>query len=301
MSSEQSTPNGLMTGKTCLVTGATAGIGLVTARELARMGADVIIAGRSKDKCSATVASIREEAQNPAVEYLVGDLSSHQGVRDVADVVKDRRQKLDVLINNAGALMFTRQTSADGIEMTFALNHLAYYHLTSLLLGHLLAAESARVVNVASSAHKEAQLRLDDIHDPKRYVGFRAYSRSKLCNVLFTYGLARRLAETKITVNALHPGLVSTNFMVNNGFFGRAANFLLKFRGISVEQGAETPIYLASSPEVEGITGRYFVKKRETPSSKSSYNEEAAARLWEISAALTGVSEVEATPAATSS
>ena len=196
--------------------------------------------------------------------------------------------------------MFTRQMNADGIEITFALNHLAYYHLTSLLLGHLQAAESARVVNVASSAHKEAQLRLDDIHDPKRYVGFRAYSRSKLCNVLFTYELARRLAGTKITVNALHPGLVSTNFMVNNGFFGRAANFLLKFRGISVEQGAETPIFLASSPEVEGVTGRYFVKKRETPSSKSSYNEEAAARLWEISAALTGVSEVEATPAATS-
>ncbi len=289
MTFEASTRSDLMAGKTCLVTGATAGIGRQVALELAHMGADVVLAGRSQAKCDATASEIREESRNPAVEYLVADLSSQEQVRRLAEEFKDRRQRLDVLVNNAGALFMSRQKSADGIEMTFALNHLSNFLLTNLLLDVLAASAPARIVNVASSAHKEARLDLEDLHDPRRYFGFGAYSRSKLCNVLFTYELSRRLEGTGVTANALHPGLVATNFLNNNGPFGRFLNFLLRIRGISIDAGAMTPVYAASSPEMEGVSGKYLVKNQPVSSSKRSYDEPMATALWELSAGLTGI------------
>jgi NAD(P)-dependent dehydrogenase (short-subunit alcohol dehydrogenase family) len=286
-----------MSGKTCLITGATAGIGLVTAKELARMGSAVTIVGRNQAKCAATVAAIREETQNQSLDYLVADLSSQSEVRQLADMVKERHKKLDVLVNNAGAINFFRNQTVDGIESTFAVNHLAYFMLTNLLLDLLTASAPARVVNVSSDSHRQARkMNVDDLPGPNRYFGHRAYARSKLCNVLFTYELERRLEGTGLTANALHPGLVSTNIMANNGLLGKISNFVLGFRGTSVEQGAKTPIYLASSPEVEGVTGKYFVKNAVVPSSEASYDEAAAGSLWELSARLTGIPDSVPTP-----
>ena len=286
-----------MSGKTCLITGATAGIGLVTATELARMGCAVTIVGRNQAKCAATVGAIKAETQNQSVDYLVADLSSQDEVRQLADMVKERHSKLDVLINNAGAINFLRSRTVDGFESTFAVNHLAYFLLTNLLSGLLISSAPARVVNVSSDSHRQARtMNVDDLPDPKRYFGHRAYARSKLCNVLFTCELERRLEGTGVTANALHPGLVSTNIMANNGLLGKISNFILGFRGISVEQGAKTPIYLASSLEVEGVTGKYFVKNAVVPSSEASYDEAAAGRLWELSARLTGIPESVPTP-----
>jgi retinol dehydrogenase-12 len=277
-------------GKTCLVTGATAGIGRVTALELAHMGANVVIVGRNPAKCAVTAIEIREETGNPAVEFLVADLSSQDQIRCLVNAFKERHERLDVLVNNAGAIYLGREKSVDGIEKTFALNHLSYFLLTNLLLDVMKDSAPARIINVSSSAHKEARLNMRDIHSPHRYFGWRAYSRSKLCNVLFTYELARRVKGTGITVNALHPGLVATNFLTNNGLLGRFCNFLLGVRGISVEAGASTSVYAATSPDMVGLTGKYMVKKRSVRSSKSSYDEEQAAALWELSARLTGVS-----------
>ncbi len=281
-----------MARKTCLVTGATEGIGRKTALELARMGADVVIAGRNPTKCADTASAIREESGNPAVEFLVADLSSQDQVRRLAKEFKERRQQLDVLVNNAGAFYIRRILSADGIEMTFALNHLSYFLLTNLLLDVLAASASARVVNVASGAHKGALLNLEDVHHPRRYFAWRAYSRSKLCNVLFTYELARRLEGSGVTANALHPGLVATNFITNNGPLGRFLNLFLRIRGISIAAGAETSVYAASSPEMEGVSGEYLVKKQPARSSKRSYDESLATALWELSARLTGIPPV---------
>ena len=289
MANNESTSSNLMAGKMCLVTGATAGIGQRIALELACLGAHVVVAGRNEAKCAAAALNIRNESQNSAVEYLVADLSSQDQVRRLAGEFKQRHQRLDVLVNNAGALHMSRQYSVDGIEMTFALNHLSYFLITNLLLDVLKASGPARVVNVASSAHSEARLNLDDVRDPRRHGGFRAYSRSKLCNVLFTYELARRLEGTGVTANALHPGLVATNFLTNNGRFGRFLNFFLRIRGISIEAGAKTSVYAAASPEMEGVSGKYLVKGQIVRSSQRSYDESVAAALWELSANLTGI------------
>ena len=289
MAAEKYTRSDQMAGKTCLVTGATAGIGRKTALELAHMGANVVLAGRDQAKCAATATEIREETRNPAVEYLVADLSSQEQVRRLGEEFKERHQRLDVLVNNAGAIYLKREHSADGIEMTFGLNHLSYFLLTNLLLDVLTASAPARVVNVASTSHLKARLNLDDIHNPRHYGGFRAYSQSKLCNVLFTYELARRLEATGVTANALHPGLVATNFLTNNGPFGRFLNFLLRLKGISIEAGAMKLVYAASSPEMEGVSGKYLVKNQPVRSSKRSYDESMAAALWELSASLTGI------------
>ena len=293
MAIEESSESELMAGKTCLVTGATAGIGRKVALELAHMGADVVLASRNPARCAATADEIREESGNPAVEYLVADLSSQEQVRRLAQEFKERHQRLDVLVNNAGALFIRRQKSADGIEMTFALNHLSYFLLTNLLLDVLTASAPARVVNVASSSHREARLNLVDAHDPRRYFGYRAYARSKLCNVLFTYELARRFEGTGVTANALHPGLVATNFMANNGPFGRFLNFFFRIRGISIEAGAMTPVYAATSPVMEGISGKYLDKMQVVRSSHRSYDESLAAALWELSCDLTGLTPAE--------
>ena len=205
-----------MEGKTCLITGGSDGIGYVAARELARMGATVVIAGHNATK-TAALACIIEATGNRAVRYLLADMSSQEDVRRLADQVKEQMPRLDVLVNNAGAIFLSDRRSADGIEMTFALNHLGYYLLTTLLLGPLKDSTPARIVNVSSSSHFSAgNFRLEDLPKPGINGGYRAYGRSKLCNILFTYELARRLEGSGVTVNALHPGLVRTNIARNN-------------------------------------------------------------------------------------
>ncbi|MDQ3829839.1 MAG: SDR family NAD(P)-dependent oxidoreductase, partial [Candidatus Tectomicrobia bacterium] len=206
----------LMHGKVCVVTGATSGIGLVTAEALARQGATLIVVGRNSARGAATVSRIQQETGNSAVELMVADLSAQAQVRQLASAIQQRFARLDVLVNNAGALFSQRQLSQDGIEMTFALNHLAYFLLTNLLLDSLKASTSARIVNVSSEAHRRARLDFADLQGQQRYSGWRAYARSKLANILFTYELARRLEGTGIVANALHPGFVATNFGRNN-------------------------------------------------------------------------------------
>ena len=281
---------GPMAGKTCLITGATAGIGYVTARELAAMGAKVIVGGRNAARCQAAVSAIRGQTGNPSVDFLVADLSSQQEVRRLAEETTGLFPRLDVLVNNAGAINFRKRRTVDGIETTFAVNHLAYFLLTNLLLDLLTATSGARVVNVSSGSHRNAgRMNPESLPNPGLYLGYRAYARSKLCNLLFNNELARRLEGTGVTANALHPGLVNTNMMANNGIVGRTLNYLLGFRGIGVEQGAETPVYLASSPEVEGVSGQYFENKQAVRSSAASHDEKLAARLWDFSARLAGL------------
>ncbi|MBN1812656.1 MAG: SDR family oxidoreductase [Anaerolineae bacterium] len=269
-----------MTGKVCLVTGATSGIGQATAHALARLGATVVVAGRSPEKSAATVAQIKGLCDDPNADCLLADLSSQAAIRQLAQQFKDRYQRLDVLVNNAGAVFMQRQESVDGIEMTFALNHLGYFLLTNLLLDVLQASAPARIVNTSSELHKKAHLDFDDLQNARRYRGMNAYHQSKLANVLFTYELARRLEGTGVTANALNPGLVATNLGMNNrGLSPLMKRLVDRMMGISPEEGAQTGIYLATSPQVEGVTGKYFVKQEAIPSSPESYDEDIAARL----------------------
>jgi NAD(P)-dependent dehydrogenase (short-subunit alcohol dehydrogenase family) len=280
-----------MAGKVVLVTGATAGIGAVTARELARKGATVCIVGRSREKCEATVAQIRGTTGSAAVEFLLADLSSQAEVRRLAAEFPARYPRLDVLVNNAGGMFLTRQESVDGIEMTLALNHLAYFLLTNLLLDLLKASAPARVVSVSSDAHR--MVRGFDFEDPqrrKRYRGFAVYGESKLANVLFSSELARRLAGTGVTSNALHPGFVASNFFSAPGMrplLGRLMGLASRVFAISPEEGAKTSIYLASAPEVANITGGYFERSKPAEPSPAARDAEAARRLWQLSEELT--------------
>ena len=227
----------LMHGKICVVTGATSGIGMVTAQVLARQGATLIVVARNAERGAATVSRIQQETGNSAVELMVADLSVQAQVRQLASEIQHRFARLDVLVNNAGAFFSRRQPSQDGLEMTFALNHLAYFLLTNLLLDSLKAADSARIVNVSSEAHRRAQLDFSDLQGQHRYSGWRAYARSKLANILFTYELARRLAGTGIVTNALHPGFVATNFGRNNRGITAALFRILQLAAISPEEG----------------------------------------------------------------
>jgi NAD(P)-dependent dehydrogenase (short-subunit alcohol dehydrogenase family) len=280
-----------MHDKICLVTGATSGIGQVTATELARRGAHVVIVGRSAQKCEATQQQIRSETGAAAVDALVADLSSLAELRRLAGEIIERYPRLDVLVNNAGAMFSKRAESDDGIEKTFALNHFSYFVLTNLLLPLLKASNPARIVNVASDAHKGISFNFDDFQFKKRYSGWKAYKQSKLANILFTGELARRIAGSGATANSLHPGFVRTNFLevfndARAGWFIKRAADLI---ALSPEKGARTSIYLASAPEVEGISGQYFVKERAIASSPQSQDQAAAERLWRLSVDMTGV------------
>ncbi|MCC6611965.1 MAG: SDR family oxidoreductase [Anaerolineae bacterium] len=269
----------LMMGKICLVTGATNGLGKVTVRALAEAGATVIGVGRSAQAIDATQAEIGDVAG--ALEFLQADLSSQAQIRDLVEQFNRRYDRLDVLINNAGALFSSYRETVDGIEMTFALNHLGYFLLTNLLLYTLLASAPARIVNVSSNAHNGRGIDFDDLGHRRSYDGWTAYGASKLANLLFTYELARRVEGTGVTVNALHPGVVSTNFFKSAG---------LGMRGtLTPEEGADTQIWLAQSDEVEGVSGKYFVRRREARTSDASYDQAAARRLWEVSARMTGL------------
>jgi retinol dehydrogenase-12 len=278
-----------MQGKVCLVTGATAGIGLVTARELARKGARVILVGRATERCSRAAEEIRALTGSTAVEWLVADLSSQADVRRLADQVRSRWPRLDVLVNNAGGIFIKRQESADGIEMTFALNHLSYFLLTCLLLPVLEQSAPARIVSVASEAHRGVSIAFDDIEGKTRFGGWRAYQRSKLANLLFTYELARRLGGKRVTANALHPGFVRTTIFREPGLVGwllrRAADVI----ALSPEAGAKTSVYLASSQEVAGTSGQYFDKEKPRESSPQSHDLIAGERLWRLSEEMTGL------------
>jgi NAD(P)-dependent dehydrogenase (short-subunit alcohol dehydrogenase family) len=278
-----------MKGKICMVTGATAGIGRVTAQALAQQGATVVVVGRDAEKAAQTAAHIQRETGNREVQWLLADLSDQAQVRRLAQEFKERFPRLDVLINNAGAFFLTRQLSADGIEMTLAVNHLSPFLLTHLLLDTLQASAPARVINVASASHRGARIDFEDLQGERKYRGMRAYGQAKLALVLFTYELARRLKGTGITVNALHPGFVATNIGQNNGCLFKLISPLMKLIARRPEEGAQTSIYLATSPEVAGDTGKYFVDNKAVPSDPVSYDEALAKRLWETSAALTGL------------
>jgi len=284
--------NHLINGKIILVTGATAGIGEWTANKLAAQGAQVVIHGRNPERCAAAVERVREWSGNPTVESLAADLSSQTEVRRLAQEFRQRYKRLDVLVNNAGAFFLRRHYSVDGIEMTLAVNHLSYFLLTLELLDVLKASAPARIVNVASNSHWRQRLDFKHLDGGWFYQGWKAYGQSKLANILFTYELARRLeneaAPARVTVNALHPGFVATNIGKNNGLLAQWFVPVFQRKALTPEQGAETSIYLASSPEVEGVSAKYFVDKREVPSSPESCDREAAMRLWQVSEGLTG-------------
>jgi retinol dehydrogenase-12 len=272
-----------MAGKVCLITGATGGIGLITAQVLAAQGAKIVLVSRSAQKCEAAAVQIKASTGNDAVTYIAGDLSLMAQVRQVAEQFLARNDRLDVLINNAGAVFSSRQVTAEGYEMTMALNHLNYFYLTQLLQDRLLASAPARIVNVSSDAHKGGSINFDDLMSEKKYSAFGVYSMSKLANVMFTYELARRLEDSGVTANALHPGFVASNFGRSNGGMWGALMPVVQLFAISPEKGAETTIHLAMSPAVEGVTGKYFVKKQPARSSAPSYDEAAQRRLWDAS------------------
>jgi NAD(P)-dependent dehydrogenase (short-subunit alcohol dehydrogenase family) len=247
--------------------------------------------GRNPSKTEATLHEIKLQSGNASVDMLLGDLSSMADVRRIAADFKRKHQRLDVLVNNAGAWFAARQETVDGYEMTFALNHLSYFLLTNLLLDVLKASAPARIVNVSSDAHTTAPLNFDDLQHKKSYEGrgFIAYGQSKLANVLFTYELARRLQGTGVTANVLHPGFVATGFGINNGGLMRLGMKIAHLFAIDEEKGAQTMFHLATSPEVEGISGKYWDKSKAVSSSRASYDETAQRRLWEISEQMTGL------------
>ena len=277
-----------MTGRTVLVTGGTGGIGLATAAGLAGLGARVGIVGRDAARGEAAAARLR--GAGGLVDVFTADLSAQREVRRLAGEVLAAYPRLDVLVNNAGGYWATRHTTEDGLERTFAVNHLAPFLLTDLLLERLRASAPARVVTVSSGAQAMGRIDLDDLQGVRGYSGQRAYNQSKLANVLFTYELARRLEGSGVTANVLHPGVVRTNFGREDakGWMRLLLPVVRPFLK-SPEQGAATSVYLASSPEVEGVTGRYFVDRRAKDSSRASRDAALAARLWERSAQLTGV------------
>jgi NAD(P)-dependent dehydrogenase (short-subunit alcohol dehydrogenase family) len=295
---------GSMAGKVCVVTGATSGIGRVTVQSLAEQGAAVAVVGRSPDKLAATVAAIQQATGNRAVEGFLADLSAQRQVRALAAQLQARYPQIDVLVNNAGGLFAERQVTEDGLEMTFAVNHLAYFLLTNLLLDNLRAAAAAhgeaRIINVASRAGERAhRLDFDNLQSERRYNMMGAYGASKLANLLFNSELARRLAGGHVTTNAMHPGLVHSGFGSNNHrWYMRLGYVFINLLGRTPAQGADTVVYLASAPELAGVTGQYFYERKVLTPSAATRDPEAARRLWQVSEQLTGWTTPEPAAAA---
>ena len=277
-----------MSGKTVLITGGTGGIGRAAAVGLASLGARVGITGRDRDRAEAAAAAIVGESGNHSVDVFVADMSSQAEVRRLADEVLAAYPRLDVLLNNVGGFWAHRHVTADGLEHTFALNHLAPFLLTNLLLHRLVASAPARVVTVSSGAQSMGTVNFDDLMGEQKYSGSRAYNQSKLANVMFAYELAKRLEGTGVTSTALHPGLTSTAFSAEDPALGLLVTILRPFMK-SPKRGAETPVYLASSPEAEGLTGQFFANRKVKTSHKSSYDAAITSRLWQVSADLVGL------------
>jgi retinol dehydrogenase-14 len=286
-----------MTGMNVLVTGGTGGIGKATAAGLAALGARVGITGRDRVRAEAAAADIRAGSGIASVDVFIADLSSQAEVRFLAGEVLDTYPRLDVLVNNVGGFWAHRHVTADGLEHTFALNHLAPFLLTHLLLDRLRTSAPARVVTVSSGAHAGGRIDFDDLQGSATYSGRRAYNASKLANVMFTYELARRLDGTGVTATVLHPGVVNTRFGADDQAGIKVILPLVRPFMKTPTAGAATTIYLASAAEIEGVTGRYFVDRKPKPSSRASYDTAAAARLWRVSADLVGLAAVPgATP-----
>lgn len=269
---------------------ANAGLGRAITLGLARMGATVVMVCRSRERGEAAQAAISADSGNPAVDLLLADLSRQGDIRRLAEAFKAKYQHLHVLVNNAGGTFYTRSVTEDGLEYTFAFNHLAYFLLTQLLLDVLKASAPARIVNVSTRLFNSTKIVFADLQSEKKYSGLQAYSQSKLANILFTYELARRLAGTGVTANVLWPGIFKSNFGRNTP----GVPLLFRILGplvwpflTSPEKAAETPLYLATSPEVEGVSGKYFANKKEIKSPAQFYDEAVARRLWQVRVELT--------------
>jgi NAD(P)-dependent dehydrogenase (short-subunit alcohol dehydrogenase family) len=278
----------ILENKTCLVTGASSGIGKATALGLARMGASVALVCRNPKRGEKTLRWIRKKSQNEAVHLLLGDLSRQQDIFDIATDFKHRFDRLDVLINNAGVVTRKRRLTPEGFELQFFVNHLAYYLLTGSLLEVLKRSAPSRIVNVASTAHSRGVLEFDNLQGEKRYNGWQQYSNTKLANIVFTYELARRLTGSGVTANCLHPGVIHTNLMSS---YSRIINWtwhLLQWFFKNPDEGAETPLYLASSPEVQDVSGGYFKYCAPLGSSPESCDRDTQRHLWAASEELTG-------------
>jgi NAD(P)-dependent dehydrogenase (short-subunit alcohol dehydrogenase family) len=280
-----------MHGKTCIVTGASAGIGQAIAQGLAARGAHVVLVCRSRERAEATQRAIRAATGNPAIDIALADLSSQADIRRLAQELLQRYPRIHALINNAGVVHTKRTVTVDGLETVFAVNHLAYFLLTQLLLPRLVESAPARIVNVSSDAHRWDTLDFADLQNARRYRALKVYGQSKLCNLLFARVLARCIAGTGVTVNSLHPGGVATGLGGNNGWWAVLIAKVLKPFLRTADQGADTAIYLATAPEVATVNGRYFYNRREHRPSLAAQDDEAALRLWEVSEQLTATRE----------
>ena len=280
-----------MAGKVCMVTGANSGIGKATALGLANIGATVVMVCRSQQRGEAALTEIRQKSNSDRIFMLLADLASQTSIRGLAEDFKSQYSALHVLINNAGIIPRKRQETVDGFETQFAVNHLAPFLLTNLLLDVLKSSAPARIVTVTSDMHRGATINFDDLQSVGSYRPVRVYSQTKLANVLFTYELARKLQGTKLTANCLHPGMVATKLLADGIGIPRPLKSTTKLIGSNPEKGAKTSIYLAASREVEGVSGKYFVKQKAVESSKISYDQGVASRLWKQSAELTGLGD----------
>ena len=277
-----------MLGRVIVITGATSGIGWVAADRLARMGARMVLIARDRSRGEATLARLREANPEAAHSAHYADLSTISEMKRVAAEIAAAEPRIDVLINNAGALFSARQLTKDGLEMTFATNHMSYFVVTLALADRLRGTPGARVVNTSSDAHKGRHLDFDDLQSAKDYSGFPVYGRSKLCNILFTRELARRWSDTGVTANSLHPGFVATRFGDSSGGFFQHGIQVAKLFAISPEKGAETIVYLAASDEAAKQSGKYFYKCRAVNPTKDAQDDDSARKLWEESARLAG-------------
>ncbi len=282
-------PNGGMGGKTVLITGGTSGIGKATAVALAAMGADVVVSGRDPKRGGLALEEIRAHSTGGSVELILADLSAQAEVRRLAEEFRERHGRLDVLINNAGLVQSTRIETPDGIEATLAVNHLAPFLLTNLLLDLLEQSVPSRVVTVSSEAQRWGSIDFDDLQSRRKYQGFPVYGMTKLANIMFTYELAERLEGTGVTATCMHPGAVNTRFAANNRDFTALLFRAFKPFMRSPERGADTLIYLASSREVEGVSGKYYSDRKWIEPKEIALDPEARRRLWEASENLTGL------------
>jgi len=275
-----------MTGKVCLITGASAGIGKATAMGLAKLGATVFMVSRDPERGARAHAQVVEGSGSSSVHLMLADLSSQASIRRLVQGFESRQPVLHVLLNNAATIPRHRAITEEGLERQFAVNHLSYFLLTNLLLDRLKASAPARIINVSSQAHRHAAVNFDDLQSERYYHPNLAYAMTKLANVIFTYELARKLEGTGVTANCLHPGLIGTKLLADASGLPWPLHLVTKLVGGTPAKGARTPIYLATAPEVEGVTGRYLIGRRAIPSSPCSYDREAAKRLWQVSADL---------------